>query len=283
MDYIELVRESIDYIEDNLFEKISHSNVAEKLFISAFHFWRIFYAVTNYSVKEYVEKRRLSHILDQIEHTDSKLIDIAFDCGYNSPEVFSRVFKRNYGITPKQFRGNPSPFDRFERIDLVKRDFINVKSSLLVDYEIIHSENQKIYGQRIKITERPFNEDKVRQMKMDFAMTYLPQNPDLTYYIIRLDPSDDSVLAEYFLGFNGLENNEEFEEFVITTNKCISIDYTRTFSLVNDVTDGTISNDIYQVIANKDYTIDDTYIKMIELYHMDYTETGKFEMRIPIK
>ena len=282
MDYVELMREAIDYIEDNLFDKINHNKIADNLFISEYHFWRIFYAITNYTIKEYVEKRRLSTVLDLIENTDRKLIDIAFDCGYNSPEVFSRAFKKNFGISPSTFRRNPIEIERFTKLDLVERKLLNYKAKLFVDFKKFDVPKVTLYGKRFKVHDYSIESGKIRQLKWNFGMKFLPEIPDLKYYILSLERSDLSLDAEYFLGFEGLSEVEGFEEFVIQPHTCISIDYVRGFESVNDLTEFTIRNDVYQVVAHKNYMINDFGVRAIEVYTLDYAESGRFEMRIPI-
>ena len=282
MDYIELMKDALDYIEDNLFEDINHKKLAGKVFLSEYHFWRIFYALSNYSVKEYIEKRRMSKILDLLEYTDKKLIDIAFECGYNSHEVFSRGFRRNYGITPRAFRKNPINIERFTKLDLVERNLLNHRTNLLVEFQKLDVERTKIYGIRIKTHDYSKECYDIRQQKWDFAMKYMDYLKDHTYYIFDLEPTDSTLDAEFFLGFDGAIDEPDFEEMVINAHTCISIDYIRGFEIVNLETDSTIESDVHKVITQFNYRIDDSGIRAIEVYTYDYVENGRYEMRVPI-
>ena len=70
----------------------------------------------------------MSIALDLLENTDKKMIDIAFDCRMNVPESFSRKFKSLYGISPRNFRKSPTAVERFNKIDVVRREFLNRKN-----------------------------------------------------------------------------------------------------------------------------------------------------------
>jgi len=45
----------------------------------------------------------VKHSFEQGEHKKSTLLGIAFDCGFNSKATFNRAFKKNTGLSPKEF------------------------------------------------------------------------------------------------------------------------------------------------------------------------------------
>ena len=282
MNYIEVINDAIDYIEDNLSANITHTQVAEELFVSPYHFFRVFRAVTNYTVKEYVEKRRMSNVLDQLENTDKKLIDIALENGFNSPEVFTRSFKRNYGISPRQFRNAPIYFARFDKIEVVKRNFVNKKNSIFVNYKIIEEGDRKVYGKRIVFNDMYEDRVETHKEKLTFPHQYFQENSHLIYYIMKLELKDNLSDVECFLGLEGLEDTTGLEEYTIKGSKYLSIEYNLSFYSIDDVTNATIRNDVYQLLTQLDYKINDTSVKMMEVYDSSYLEKGNFEMRIPI-
>ena len=40
-----------------------------------------------------------------IKNTDKKGYDIAYECGFSDPHYFSYIFKKNTGLTPREFKG----------------------------------------------------------------------------------------------------------------------------------------------------------------------------------
>ena len=86
------IQRSIDYIEEDVMEKQTRK-LARIAGFSESHFHRVFQALVGDTVMEYVRKRRLAQATYQLSHTDEKIIDIAFEHGFQSHETFTRAFK----------------------------------------------------------------------------------------------------------------------------------------------------------------------------------------------
>ncbi|GAA0761628.1 helix-turn-helix transcriptional regulator [Clostridium sartagoforme] len=106
MNYDACIKKSIEYIELNLMQKIELKDIADNVFLSKYHFHRVFHSVVGEPVAEYIRRRRLMESANELLNTDDKIIDIAFKYQFSSQEVFSKAFKRLYGISPREFRRN---------------------------------------------------------------------------------------------------------------------------------------------------------------------------------
>jgi AraC family transcriptional regulator len=84
MNYIEMVNDSLEYLETKLQRPVTLDELAEKYYISRYHFYRIFRAITNMTLKEYTLRRRLSEAAKQIKSTPKNIIDIGFEFGFES-------------------------------------------------------------------------------------------------------------------------------------------------------------------------------------------------------
>lgn len=91
-------------IESAIEEPLTVKTVAEAAGLSVFHFCRYFRAMTGDSVMGYVRARRLSLAVPRLSESDDRLIEIAFDAGFESQEAFTRAFKRRFGVTPGAVR-----------------------------------------------------------------------------------------------------------------------------------------------------------------------------------
>ena len=93
------------WIENQLDQPLTLDKVAARAGCSPFHLSRVFTARMGRSVMAHVRGRRLVHGARRLcDEPDLKLIDLAFDCGFESQEAFTRAFKRVFGVSPGRFR-----------------------------------------------------------------------------------------------------------------------------------------------------------------------------------
>jgi AraC family transcriptional regulator len=104
MPDVALIAEAVDFIEAHLKADIAVADMAEAVSYSVYYFCRMFNRVTHHTPYDYLMRRRLSEAARALLQTDRKIIDIAFDYQFNSPETFSRAFKRVFGTPPSQVR-----------------------------------------------------------------------------------------------------------------------------------------------------------------------------------
>lgn len=101
---------SIDYVEQHLFEEMHVDDIAQAAYFSTYHYCRMFKALVGHSVMDYVRKRRLSEAADLLAKTDTPIIDIALQCQFDSQEAFTRAFKQMFNVTPGKYRKINEPF-----------------------------------------------------------------------------------------------------------------------------------------------------------------------------
>lgn len=112
------MQHAVDFIEEHLTEKINAETVAEKAYMSSFHFQRLFSIFFGISMGEYVRNRKLSLAAEEIMTSDTRIIDIAFKYGYETPESFSRAFYRYFNETPTTTRSKKSSLTLFPQISV---------------------------------------------------------------------------------------------------------------------------------------------------------------------
>lgn len=107
--------DAVNYVEENLCESISQEQIAEACCCSLSALQKVWRYCSHTSIKEYISKRRLSVCAKEILDGKATITDIALRYGYNSPEVFTRAFKKLWGISPSEFRNkwhSPGIFPR---------------------------------------------------------------------------------------------------------------------------------------------------------------------------
>lgn len=128
MTRLQRVQRAIRFMENHLTEPITIADAADAACYSLYHFCRTFNSVAHHSPYDYLMRRRLSQAAERLVESRSKIIDIAFDYQFNSPESFSRAFKKMFAVQPKQYR-NRGSLDRRQlltelsprRLDLMSR------------------------------------------------------------------------------------------------------------------------------------------------------------------
>ena len=110
--------ETVDYIESTLSNEIDEKKILELSGYSYSMFSRIFSILTEMSLSEYIRTRKLTVATTLLRETDKKIIDIAFEFGYESPDSFGLAFKNFHGYTPSEVRKG-QPFRVVSRIRLI--------------------------------------------------------------------------------------------------------------------------------------------------------------------
>ena len=103
--YEEAVVEEIkSYILSHMNEEITLKKISDAVCYSEEHTSRLFKKCTGENLFDYIRSQRLLKAAERIRDKGGKIIDVAFDSGFNSHEVFTRAFSAYFGISPKQFR-----------------------------------------------------------------------------------------------------------------------------------------------------------------------------------
>lgn len=77
--------------------------------ISAFHFHRVFRALTGETMFAFLQRRRLLRAIELMHEGRFTLTEIALECGFDSGSSLSRAFRKHFHCSPSQFRQRHSP------------------------------------------------------------------------------------------------------------------------------------------------------------------------------
>ena len=105
MEWLTAIKSTINYIEDHIKEDIKIDDLANNVYVSSFYLQTGFQIMTGYSLGEYIRNRKL-YLADLDLLNDKKIIDVAFDYGYETPEAFTKAFKRFHGFLPSKVKIN---------------------------------------------------------------------------------------------------------------------------------------------------------------------------------
>lgn len=99
MKYKESLFSCLQYIEENIKEKLTTECIAKKMGYSEYHFSRIFKEEMGLSLMEYVKERRFIRAIEDIM-SGKRILDVAIEYGYETHSGFTRAFKKRYGFSP---------------------------------------------------------------------------------------------------------------------------------------------------------------------------------------
>lgn len=146
MNYVDVIEDAINNIEENLEKDINLEFLANKFYLSKFYFHRIFTAVMGITLKEYISKRRLNYALALLKSTKIPMIEIALIIRYGSQESFIRAFKANYGVTPGAVRRGEVSLKLLGTPEIVERAFKNFNSDVITDFSFVEKQEIKLFG-----------------------------------------------------------------------------------------------------------------------------------------
>ncbi len=83
-------------------------DIVEEVHFSPTYLSHLFKRETGIALWDYVTELRIHEARKLLRTTDKKRYEIAYEVGYESPEHFSRMFKRFAGVSPAKYRKNRS-------------------------------------------------------------------------------------------------------------------------------------------------------------------------------
>jgi len=103
-NYYERINLVIQFIHNNLDQKLDLDYLAGLSFYSTYHFHRIMRAYLGESLGSYIQRSRNGEAAQLLRVTELPISDIALKVGYDSPASFNKSFKKRFGLSPSQFR-----------------------------------------------------------------------------------------------------------------------------------------------------------------------------------
>jgi YesN/AraC family two-component response regulator len=94
----------INYIDRNCYHDISLDEVADFANMSSYYLSKMFKKETGINFVTYLTNKKIERAKDMLENTDVPIINIALELSYHEPNYFSKVFKKNTGKTPTEYR-----------------------------------------------------------------------------------------------------------------------------------------------------------------------------------
>ena len=107
--YVDRIGRVLDRIAAPADRPLQLTELAEVAAFSAFHFHRVFRALTGETVQDVVRRVRMSRAAHALRIERESVTEAALAAGYGSPEGFARAFRQSFGLTPSAYRKAKAP------------------------------------------------------------------------------------------------------------------------------------------------------------------------------
>ena len=98
------IEKACAYIQSNLDEDLSLSQVSQEVFLSKSHLCHIFKTLMGTTFCDYVRQQRVEYARKLLATSTKSIDDISCACGFHSSTYFATVFKTEMGMSPSAFR-----------------------------------------------------------------------------------------------------------------------------------------------------------------------------------
>ena len=104
------MREAIQYINTKYCESIMVQQIADHCGVDRAYLSKIFKYATGKTLQEYLIQFRIKRAKQLLKDTDLSVKYVSYSVGYNDPVTFSKVFKKQEGVSPSVWRKNHNNF-----------------------------------------------------------------------------------------------------------------------------------------------------------------------------
>lgn len=99
-----VVERALRYINKNFEKDITLNKVASELGINYSYLSNLFTVEMDITFSEYITRIRMEKACRLLLESKKKITDIAESCGYPDSKYFFRVFKKQFGVTPEEYK-----------------------------------------------------------------------------------------------------------------------------------------------------------------------------------
>ena len=105
------LRDELEYIYQNVNQRLTLKSVADKLFVSKSNLSSQFHLLMGMGFKKYIDTLKIGKSIEILLTTDSTISNISEHLGFSSSSTYSKMFKSYMDITPNEYR-NLSKFNK---------------------------------------------------------------------------------------------------------------------------------------------------------------------------
>ncbi|WP_019913399.1 response regulator [Paenibacillus sp. HW567] len=98
------VKKIQEFMDKNLHLDVSLRVLADHVNLHPTHLSKIYKIETGEGISDYISRLRMERACHMLKNTAKKVYEISTEIGYMDPAYFIKVFKRQFGVTPQEYR-----------------------------------------------------------------------------------------------------------------------------------------------------------------------------------
>lgn len=198
------LNQAMEFIEAHLKDDFLLEEITKQINVPDHHFRKIFFALTNMTLNEYVKNRRLSEANKELLQ-GAQVTDVAYKYGYQSMDGFTRAFKKWSGILPSQ-AAKLGQCISCQRLQFV----VTVKGGSLMEYRIVEKPAFFFAGVSKRV---PMQFEGVNQEILKLAQSITPEQREEMHRLQNMEPRE-VVNVSYESDTNFLEEAGELTHMI---------------------------------------------------------------------
>lgn len=107
-----IVNNALRYMEENYMNKLKLADVAEKCFVSQWHLSKLLNRYREQSFSDILNNIRIEKAKEMLKDPTLRIGDVAEVVGFMDMAHFSRVFKKQVGVSANEYRNSVNPMDK---------------------------------------------------------------------------------------------------------------------------------------------------------------------------
>ncbi|MHA7578828.1 helix-turn-helix transcriptional regulator [Paenibacillus vandeheii] len=211
MDHNEVIERALIHIEGHLQQSLTVESVANTFNMSKYYFHRLFSAMMNCSLNQYILSRRLNASLTFIQNKNNSLTDIAYLLNFGTQASFTRAFKRQYGVAPSSLKTGLTTISPVPIPTVVKRPIKNINGDIVTDFTLTKFQENRISGIAFEVDLA--NDDYKEKIRAhsEMLLSHIDETINGPCYVIYSNCQPDSTRFKVLFGIpSSIEINKPY-------------------------------------------------------------------------
>jgi len=146
-NYYKRFNEVLKHIHFNLDEKLDLEKLAKIASVSKYHFHRMMKSYLGESLGSYVNRIKIETGAKLLKYSETEISEIAYKIGYETPTSFNKAFKKQFGVTPTNFRKNPNHSFEIGKIRTNTKNFdLKVEEETIQPIKVLSNQSKGALG-----------------------------------------------------------------------------------------------------------------------------------------